>query len=156
MANIARISDSQKKIQGSSRWIKNTPPTKPIARLWATPADLGEKGKEFYRQVGARLVAAKVLTELDRYPFEELAALYEQLNELRAVLRRDGYVLEQVINNQGTTQTKRHPAQAMYKETLAGFIGLAQRFGLTPYDRRRLDLQIDENPNDKTREFLGL
>ena len=31
---------------------------------------------------------------------------------------------------------------------------MAAKFGLTPFDKRKINLNIDKNPNDKTREFL--
>ena len=61
-------------------------------------------------------------------------------------LGHDGQVLDE----------RRHPALIGYKESLTAFLNLAQRFGLSPYDRRRIDIPVDENTDDATRKFLRL
>ena len=53
-------------------------------------------------------------------------------------------------------KTVRNPSAITYKELFPQYLRLAEKFGLTPYDRKRIDLPTDDNPNDSTREFLGL
>ena len=56
MADIARINNAQKALQGSSRYIKNTPQTAPITRLWPVPLEFSERSKKFYHSIGKILV----------------------------------------------------------------------------------------------------
>jgi P27 family predicted phage terminase small subunit len=158
MARLQTISNVQKKLQGSgsSRYIKASPDNKPLNKLWVTPPELKKQARAFYQRIGAALVRGKVLCELDLYSFITLCQVYQQLHDMQTQLDEDGYTVKE-INSQGVViNEKRHPALIGHKEALTAFINMAQRFGLTPFDRKRIDLPVDENPNDKTREFFGL
>ena len=151
MADIAKITDAQKRLQGSSRYVKNSPVSKPVAKLWNAPKGMGPKARGYFSSIGRELVKAGVLTQMDRPQFEELCMLYQTVCDLRELLKEDGYVIRD-----SNGKPSRHPASVLYRDTLASFINLSQRFGLTPYDRKRIDLPVDKNTKDASREFLGL
>jgi P27 family predicted phage terminase small subunit len=148
MARIQSITDKQKVLQGSKRFIKNVPDAKPIDRLWPAPADLKSAGRKFHKKIGNILVKSRVLTELDRYSWFELCYLAHHLSEVGKVLEAEGYVCG--IGE----RCKKHPAANVYKDFLSAFSKLCEKFGLSPADRRRIDLPVDKNPKDSVRDFL--
>jgi P27 family predicted phage terminase small subunit len=157
MGDITRTTDEEKRLKGQTRYIKNTPPTKPITRLWAAtsilkdyPNGLKEAARRFYSDIGGQLVKAKVLTNLDRESFIRLAILHGRLCELENRLAKEGETITQ------GDKTTRNPASITYKELFPQYLRLSEKYGLSPYDRRRLDLPTDDNPQDKSRKFLGL
>jgi len=149
MGDIKRINDSQKKLQGHDRFVKNSPVTKPIARLWPVPAGLGDQGRAFYHRVGRVLVQAKVLTELDRDSFVLLASTLDTIHEATETLKAEGYT---IAGTRGTAKT--HPCISLRKNAVSDFLCLIGRFGLTPKDRSQIDLPVDSNPKDPARDFL--
>jgi P27 family predicted phage terminase small subunit len=148
MAKIQSISDSQKKLQGHNRFVKNIPETKPITRLWPAPADLGDYGRQFYTSIGKILVRCKILTDLDKYTWFELCHSVEILMDLRKNLQTEGYCVG------FGDKVKKNPAATIYNEVSKQFWNNAAKFGLSPFDRRKIDLPVDSNPRDKVREFL--
>lgn len=148
MARIPEISDARKKLQGHSRFIKNSPTTKPISKLWPSQRDLRESGRAFHKVVGNLLVGAKVLTELDKFQWFELCYLYEQMHELREIIRNDGYIIK------GSVGVKKNPAMQLFNTAFANFQKLSEKFGLTPFDRRKINLPVDKNPDDRLRRFI--
>ena len=148
MARLTEINNSTKRLQGQDRFIKNTPDTKPILKLWRSPGDMTRPAKAFHKGIGNILVKAKVLTELDKFQWFELCYLYGQLVELRKIIRDEGFVLK------GEKKTTRHPAATIQKEVFSHFLKLSEKFGLTPADRAKIDLPVDDNPVDPAREFL--
>ena len=148
MARPVSIDDAQKRLQGQDRYIKNTPDTKPINRLWPAPDDLDAVSIEFHRRVGKLLVGAKVLTGLDRDAWFEGCRIIGHLSEINKILWHDGYTIGR------DEQKKKHPVATYYNELLKQFQGFCSRFGLTPADRKKIDMQVDDNANDLARQFL--
>jgi P27 family predicted phage terminase small subunit len=149
MADVKRIPDAQKRLQGHSRFVKNSPEVKPINRLWPVPDHLEDHGKKFYHRVGAVLIKARLLTELDRDSFLLLASTLDTIHEATETLQRDGYT---VPGTQGSL--KAHPAISLKKNAVADFLTLCSKFGLTPKDRSQLDIPVDPNADDPARAFL--
>jgi P27 family predicted phage terminase small subunit len=148
MAKITKISDEKKKIQGTDRYIKNVPEAKPITALWKTPAGLSKAAQAFYKETGALLINAKVLTPLDRILFQQLPVLYDHLLKLEALLKKEGFTAG------GADYIKKHPAANARKEIFNDFVRICEKFGLSPYDRNRLNLPVDKEPEDQSRKFL--
>ena len=151
MARISNQTNGLRELKGQHRYIKNIPDTKPIAHLWKLPVNLPKEAMRFYRHNGRILVKANVLTELDKDNFIRLCLVHDRLCTLERTLQTQG---ESIITEKG--DIKRHPAATSYKELFPQYMRLSEKFGLTPYDRRRIDLPIDTNPDDKDREFLKL
>jgi P27 family predicted phage terminase small subunit len=149
MGDIKRIKDSQKKLQGHGRFVKATPEIRPVARLWPVPDHLEDHGKKFYHRVGAVLIKARLLTELDRDSFILLASSVDTLHDATETLQRDGYT---VPGTQGSV--KAHPAISLKKNAVSDFLTLCSKFGLTPKDRSQIDIPVDPNADDPARAFL--
>ena len=150
MARPKLVSDSQKTLQGHSRFIKNVPDTKPITRLWPTPSELKTPGKKLWRTVGRILVSARTLTDLDYHSFFQLCATYDAIVDLRKTLADEGWT----TTGRNPGSKVKHPAAVLLKSEMANFKWLSEKFGLNPLDRGRLSLPVDSNPEDKTRDFL--
>jgi P27 family predicted phage terminase small subunit len=148
MGDIQHVSNKRKRLQGHDRFIKNTPDTRPIEKLWRTPKSLDKYAKKFHREAGKLLVNAKVLTELDKYAWFELCNLFGHLANTNLILKREGYTIG------AGDKAKKHPAATLYNELFRQFQGSCVKFGLTPADRKKIDLPVDNNPNDPTRKFL--
>jgi len=149
MADIRRISDDQKKLQGQSRFVKNVPALQPIGKLWPVPQTLGKEGRFFFGRIGRQLVSARVLTELDRDSFTLLALAVDIIWETSEILKDEGYT---VAGPQQTVKT--HPVVRVRKSAFSDYIVLCSKFGLSPKDRSQIDLPKDPNPSDPHREFL--
>ena len=148
MARPKSLSNDVLRLQGHDRFIKNTPDTKPIMKLWNAPGDLGRPGKAFHKSVGGILLRAKVFTDLDRHLWFELCYLYEQMLKIRAIISIEGLVVR------SGDKIVRHPITTIQREVFTNFLKLSEKFGLTPLDRNKIDLPVDANPDDPTREFL--
>jgi P27 family predicted phage terminase small subunit len=148
MARITKITDAQKKLQGHSRFVKNVPDVKPITKMWPVPDDLGEVGKRLWEEQGPLLVKGKVLTDLDRPLFVLLCRSLDLVDLADETLSTEGIT----IDSKGTV--KGHPAIKLRSDGMAHVLALSARFGLTPYDRGKIDLKVDSEPNDKMRKFL--
>lgn len=148
MGKITEIGDKQKTLQGHSRFIKNAPDVKPIGKMWATPADLGGAGKALWEEQGSLLARARVLTDLDKPTFHLMCKCLDTVNQADTTLTEEGMT---IASRDGE---RAHPAIKARKDAVADFIRLSEKFGLSPYDRNRLDLRIDAEPNDKVRKFL--
>ena len=148
MGKIAEIGTKQKALQGHSRFIKNTPDVKPINRMWPTPGDLNEAGKALWEEQGSLLTKARVLTDLDKPTFLLLCRCLDVVTQADATLGEEGLTIS---NRDGE---RAHPAIKARKDAVADFIRLSEKFGLSPYDRNKLDLRVDSQPDDKMRRFL--
>jgi P27 family predicted phage terminase small subunit len=148
MGDVQHISNGEKKLRGQNRYIKNIPDTKPISKIWLPPKDLGEAGRKFNLKIGKILVKAKVLAETDKYSWFQLCRLVDHLAKIEIILNTEGYTIG------SGDKTKKHPVATLYNELLKQFTSLCAKFGLTPFDKRKINLPVDKNPNDKVREFL--
>ena len=150
MARHQETSNKQKGLQGHGRFIKNTPNTKPIDKLWRMPSGLSAPGKHLWKARGEILVGAKMLTSLDFESFSQLCFTYDTICDLRKTLSKEGYT------SKGRTEGSfvKHPAFPMLKSAMADFKWLSEKFGLNPLDRARLNIPVDPNPEDHDRDFL--
>ena len=148
MGEITKIGHRQKQLQGHGRFIKNVPEVKPISKMWPTPADLGTAGKSLWETQGPILVKAKVLTELDEPLFTLLCKSLDFVDLADKTLATEGMT---ITCRDGA---KAHPAVKARHDASMNFIHLSGKFGMTPYDRNKLDLRVDSQPDDKMRRFL--
>ena len=149
MARIAETTNKVKYLRGQKRFIKNVPASKPILQLWRTPENLKTPGRKFYKSIGGQLVKSRVLTPLDRPLFFQLCQLHNNLSELDEGIATNGFI---VADKKGSV--KKNPEVAVYKDLLNVYLRLAEKFGLSPHDRKKIDLKIDKNPTDKMREYI--
>jgi P27 family predicted phage terminase small subunit len=150
MARHIEIDNDQKGLQGHGRFVKNTPNTKPIGKLWRMPKGLKTPGKRLWKTNGEILVGAKMLTDLDYESFSQLCFTYDAICFLRETLSEEGYT------GKGRTDGSwvKHPAAPLLKSAMADFKWLSEKFGLNPLDRTRLNVPVDPNVDDEDREFL--
>jgi P27 family predicted phage terminase small subunit len=149
MARKKEVGDKLKILQGHDRFLKAVPDVKPILKIWPAPKDLDEGGRALWNEQGSLLVTAKVLTDLDRPAFLLLCRIYDEIDIHRRVLMEEGMT---VASRDGK---KSHPCVKALKDATTQFLRLCEKFGLSPYDRGRLDLKIDSQPgDDPVRKFL--
>jgi P27 family predicted phage terminase small subunit len=152
MARIPEQSDKLKVLKGYRKSVKNGIGLAPISRLWDVPTDLDERAAEFYKRIGEILVEHRVLTNLDEFTFIWLAKMHSRLRRLEDTLSVEGDIL---INAKGKQYL--HPAGNAHHKLFSSFRSLAERFGLTPYDRRKIDLKLEKLPDDDPDgRFFGL
>lgn len=149
MARVTEISDKVKNLRGQKRFIKNVPASKPILQLWRTPKNLKAAGRYFYKAIGGQLVKSRVLTPLDRPLFFQLCQLHDNLSELDEGIAERGFI---VADKKGSV--KKNPEVAVHKDLLNVYLRLAEKFGLSPHDRKKIDLKIDANPSDAMRRYV--
>jgi P27 family predicted phage terminase small subunit len=148
MGRKTEVNSKLKALQGHSRFIKNVPDVKPILKIWPAPADLGEAGRSLWLNQGPLLVKAKVLTDLDEPLFKLLCRSLDILDMTDKTLAAEGLTV------MSKAATKAHPAIKLRGEAVAHVLALSARFGLTPYDRTKIDLRVDAEPDDDFRKFL--
>jgi len=149
MADKRKVSDIQKKLQGHDRFVKSVPDLKPIDKLWLSPRQLGDHGRELWRNAGRLLVKAKVLTELDKTAFSLMCESYQIVEAMTETLHKEGVA----VPGAGGAE-KAHPAISLRKAAMADLMRFMEKFGLTPKDRTQLDIATDKEPADPAREFL--
>jgi P27 family predicted phage terminase small subunit len=149
MARPKATSDKVKVLKGQKRFVKNVPETRPIKKLWRVPLDLPKSARSLYKEIGDLLVKSEVLTDLDKPLFLQMCRLYAHMQDAEKEIAEYGYV---VMDTKGSV--KRNPAAAVHKELLNNFVRLAEKFGLSPYDRGKIDLKVDQNPSDEMRKFI--
>jgi P27 family predicted phage terminase small subunit len=103
----------------------------------------------FFKKTGNLLVKARILTHLDKPLFVELCHLHADLQKLRRELRLNGFVIP---DERGSF--KRNPATLTYKDLLVQYLRICQKFGLSPSDREKLDLKVDDNTQDAIRKDI--
>ena len=121
---------------------------KKIPKLWNVPKDMKKDGRIFWKSIGNILIEHDVLTELDRYPFEIMSRLYQQIKDTQVILDHDGLVID---GDKGTL--KRHPAAMIQTKAISEFRQLAAEFGLFPSSRERLGVNLMDDV-DPTKDFL--
>ena len=112
-----------------------------LKRLWRTPDNLGEYGKQHWQETGALLVSNEILFELDKGPFELLCIAYNRVREAEALMQEQGIVISGA--KEGTT--KQHPALAVWKGAMDVYGRLCKHFGLSPLSRGE-KITIKEKP----------
>lgn len=143
-------STDQHKADGTFRADRHTRrPEKTLTALPAPPAWLTKRAKEKWRDVGAQLVAAGHLTELD---LDALATYCESWSAWRTALDRlakDGQVVK---GRDGSL--KKHPSQQIAETAFKTLAGLQERLGLTPIGRQRMRLDAASEEKDQLTEFM--
>jgi P27 family predicted phage terminase small subunit len=149
MPRLKTVPDSQKVLQGHSRFVKNVPEIKPIDRMWPVDKSLGKSGQWLWTNIGPLLVRAKMLTDLDRPTWTLLCKSRDIIDTADRTTDQEGF---SVVGHGGIK--KSHPALRARQDAVNTYIRLAEKFGLSPVDRNKIDLKVDDNPQDKTRDFL--
>ena len=130
------------------RKIPNNPKVRPLIDI--KPAKwLSKVAKEYFKRIKTRLLRAKIVTELDEESIFILCQSYADFQKYTKVLEDEGATV-----SDGRGGVKKHPATTLQKESFNRFQTLADRFGLNPTSRNRLDV-TPETP-DEDREFEAL
>ncbi len=106
----------------------------PLERLPRAPRLLSPEGRRYWRELGRRLVAQRVLTELDLPAFEALCDLLGHIEAIRGQLL-------QLSPRERYAAPRGAPGpllMRLYRQTWTEALRLAAEFGITPASRERV------------------
>jgi P27 family predicted phage terminase small subunit len=112
------------------------------------PKGMSQLGLACWRRMVPKLVAARVLTELDRELLAAFCECWAMYWGLKAVVDEEGWTWVSANGN-----IRVHPAVGAMKMMLDNVVRLGREFGLTPASRSRIEA-LPESPTDPTAEFL--
>ncbi|WP_020475248.1 phage terminase small subunit P27 family [Zavarzinella formosa] len=125
------------------------------------PKDLtGEAVAEWNRLI-PELEEAGLLAKVDRAGLSEMCRAWGEIQEARAILGKDGWMLRQPIQNaKGEVlgeKVQRHPAALMLSDATRRWMVLAMQYGLTPVARMRMRLEasVDQSEEDDLLKLLN-
>jgi len=109
------------------------------------PAGLSDSARVFWRKLSPRLLKVGLLTELDELALAQLCVVLAELEEMTAVVKRDGYLIE------GYRGSKvKHPLLPSIAANRKAAATLFAKFGLSPVDRGHLDMAAPESEDEFT------
>ena len=111
-----------------------------IKQIWKCPAHFGEYGRDIWYRIGAVLTRDRVLTTLDKQSFIMLCTSYEMALLAFQEIKQHGQLIP------GRDGPKVNPAIASYKAYSELYSKMASRFGLSPLDRKKIDIRPPEKP----------
>jgi P27 family predicted phage terminase small subunit len=137
-----------KLLQGTARPDRERNEPKPLPLAPPCPKWLPREAKREWRRLVPQLEKLGLVSRLDRDALADLCLTVTRLREAEAKVEELGVLIP------SGTGWKKNPAvtaAAEYRKALARW---AERFGLTPGDRGRLDLPQVENEEDEFEKFL--
>ena len=127
------------------RRIQNNPQPLLLTKMPSCPDYITGHGRMLWKDLGPKLIAVKILTELDISMFGTLCVAYARMQDALDELTSDGLTIK---GERG--HLKKNPAFTVYKSYSEMFRRVAGDFGLTPTSRMKLDIKIPEKPKKKS------
>ena len=112
------------------------------------PKGMSQPGRACWRRIVPKLVAARILTELDRELLAAYCECWAMYWDLKTIVHKEGYTTTTHKGN-----VIQHPLVGSMNKMLDSLIRLGREFGLTPASRSRIEA-LPEPPTDPTAEFL--
>ncbi len=131
---------------GKSR-LPESLPTLPAAST-RCPAFLAEEARPYWRRLAPRLRKLGLLSELDVPALADLCVCWARLDACELDVKTRGLLVN------GERGKVKNPACQLARQYRDQLWKLAARFGLTPVDRRGLDVHVSE-PEDGLEAFLS-
>lgn len=127
---------------------------KPKRVIPAPPEHLTQEAMVWWGRFSVILDRMGLLTEADGAALEQLCLLYQEMIELRVIVKASGrfYV---TVNKDGCEMIRPHPAVAMLADTDRRFHAYLGDFGLTPTARSRVVGEIDQTQGDPAERYFG-
>jgi P27 family predicted phage terminase small subunit len=144
-----------KVVQGNpgKRKINTTDPKPRKSKKIAPPTHLCEIARKEWKRVIDELVTIGTLTILDMATLEGYCSSYADTIEAQRIIDEEGRFYESVTKDGGTIKRK-HPAVAMYNESLKIMRSFASELGMTPVSRSRVTAS-KEQQEDPMEAFLN-
>lgn len=124
-------------------------------RIPEAPDDLTDLEKKLWAQYAEVLEPMKVTTAADFTMFQSLVATTAQMLELEAIIRarplRERYAYDTASSNGGYLR-RPLPEANLLRSVKAEMSHLATKFGLSPADRSRVNMDRSGEKNGKTKE----
>lgn len=104
----------------------------------------------------------RVMGRSDKFALIMLCEAFEEWRNCRDILAKDGRYFESgkvVFDDEGNQhidnrQIKRHPAVGDMQNAWNRIMMGLGKFGMTPYDRQKVVVLLDDKPKEKTREEI--
>lgn len=121
----------------------------------ACPRYLKGEERKAWQRITKLLKEMKVLSKADSESLELYSVTYAQWRSARVTCDSEGMTYA-VVDAQGNTTHKRHPAQQIMKDNAAVMIKLLTEFGLTPSSRTRVQIENETNSTGELeKKFLA-
>jgi len=111
------------------------------------PANLPLAARAAWEKFSIELEKMGVLTSADAVALETLARTYAECRKLRALIDRQGMVIDRV-GSQGYKQLTAHPAMALMQDAEKRLVALLGLFGLSPASRSRVNTVIPKRVHE--------
>lgn len=127
---------------------------KPRRVIPSPPAHMSQEELVHWGRFSATLDRMGVLTEADGTALEQLCILYQEMIELREIVRKEGRYYT-TTNKAGDEMIRPHPAVAQRADADRRFHGYLGDFGLTPAARARVVSEMEGQSTDPAEEYFG-
>ena len=122
---------------------------KVVARIPSPPRELPQEAKREWWRIGRQLLAAGLVTDLDRMALAALVQSYSRWIEAQTMLAQTGLLIKGKDGSPRLNPLLRVSAQAQ-----AEYTKMLSEFGLTPSSRSRVKATKNEE-EDPFEQFLG-
>lgn len=120
------------------------------------PEHLDEQEKKVWKHLADKLGNAGVLRETDSNALERYCVTFVAWRKAVAVLKKEGYSIEQT-NKSGEPYLTKRPEVSIANELASQLAKLESSFGLTPGDRTRIRINpIEKKVDDDKSNFFSL
>jgi P27 family predicted phage terminase small subunit len=140
-----KATSRRRKVEGnpSGRPLPLTTTIAPLTDPPAVPDGLGEYGEEMWVRVSSQLVERRTLTAADLDALRVLCDAWQQYRELQPMATGKAAFFETT-----TGYVTEHPAVRQRHQAAKTLQQLWSRFGLTPVDRQRMDVEVGSNDDE--------
>lgn len=126
---------------------------KPRRVIPSPPAHMSQEELVHWGRFSAILDRMGVLTEADGAALEQICILYQEMIELRAIIREKGRFYT-TVNKDGCAMERPHPAVAQRADADRRFHGYLGDFGLTPAARSRVVSEMEGQSHDPAEAYF--
>lgn len=127
---------------------------KPRRVIPSPPATLSEAALVVWGRLTAVLDRMAVITEADAGALESLAETIVEVRDLRAQIAEHGRSYESQTEGGGTIW-RPYPWVAQLSDAEKRKAGIEARFGLSPSDRSRIEVERDDSDSDPAEKYFG-
>lgn len=124
----------------------------PVHTAIQPPKHMHEEAAKIWRKLLPIIQRGQVM-ETDLLAFEVLCYAWADYYHCTKKIVEDGYV-QTHTNNDGATNTVRHPLATDKKQAFDMLQTMLTRFGLTPADRSKIVISMQDDEDDEMEDFI--
>lgn len=137
-----------KALQGTLRKSRIRPEWEPPTGAPPMPEHFGADARRQWQLVLPVLLSAGLVTTTDASTLEAFCEAYQDWKSAAKLVAKEGQIIDTPFGQ------KAHPAVKVLNDARAQCMSYAQRFGLDPASRSRIQVPKPKETKDETKDFL--